>query len=324
MMRWLRGTGGARRSRPKVRITADQHLKEASVKRAIWLDSLSLSLLAIASILSGSLTLMAEFIRGALLLSIEAVSLVTLRRQHRGQLFAFEYGIGKIERTISVVIGFGLYIAAFYTLSASLERLHDPALLPTPAMMFGLAIAAVNLAQNTFCCGDFARANEREISLILESQFRSRLVKTVASLVVVLVLLVATWLPDPTGAAYVDVIGAVFVVVYMAWTGTALLKESLPELWDRALPEQEQMLLMRVMSNHFEGFQRFGSVKSRRASGRAFIDIELEFPGDETLQQVHERCTAIRRDIIAEIPDAVVTVVPHAPGEDGEAPIPAG
>ena len=324
MMAWLRGAGGVRRSRFKVRLTDDQRLKEGSIKRAIWLDCLSLSLLAIAAVVSSSLTLMAEFIRGALLLSIEGVSLVTLRRQHRGQLFAFEYGIGKIERTISVVIGFGLYFAAFYTLSASLERLDNPEFLPTPAMMFGLAIAAVNLAQNAFCCGDFARANQAEASLILDSQFRSRLVKTVASLVVVLVLLVATWLPDPTGAAYVDVLGAVFVVVYMAWTGTTLLSESLPELWDRALPEHEQMLLMRVLSSHFERFQRFGSVKSRRASGRAFIDIELEFEGDQTLQQVHDRCAAIRRDIVAVIPDAVVTVVPHAPGEGDEAAATAG
>lgn len=302
----------SRRYSDHLALTPGQIQKETALLRAILLDIAIFTALTIAAVLSGSLTMLAEVPRGGLLLSIEVVSLVTMRRAHRGMLSAFEYGIGKIERVISILIAAGLFASALWTLGATISRIQHPEVLPTPAMLFGVFFASINLAINSYCLGDFARSNEQEKSLILESQVRSRLVKCIASLVVVVVLVVAMWLPDPNAAAYVDALGALFVIGYMVVTGIQLLRESLPDLLDRSLPEHEQLLLMRVMSRYFKDFENFGSVKSRRSGGHAFIDVELEFQGDMPLSEVNRRCRAIRDDIIELIPDAFVSVVPSS------------
>ena len=293
-------------------LTPAQREKEQALLRAIVLDFFCYSALVLAAIASGSLTILAELPRGGLLYTIEIISLVTLRRSHRGRFFAFEYGIGKIERVITSIIGLGLFVAAAFTLNATIERVANPTVLPTPAMILGVAVAGFNFAINLYCAGDFVRANRTEESLILASQVRSRLVKTVASGVVVAVLVVATWLSDPTGAAYVDAFGALFVIGYMVVTGKALLQESIPDLLDRALPESQQLLLMRVMSRHFDDFESFGSIKSRHSGGNSFITVELAFQGDMALAEVRRRCDAVRNEIIELIPDAFVEVIPQA------------
>ncbi len=279
--------------------------------RAILLDLGIYIALIIAAVFSGSLTILAEIPRGGLLFSIEITALITMRRAHRGMFSAFEYGIGKIEQVISILIAGGLFTSAIFTLSVTVDRVSNPESLPTPALILGVTVASLNLAINTFCLGDFARSNVHESSLILASQVRSRLVKTIASAIVVLVLVLTTWLADPAAATYVDALGALFVTAYMVITGISLLRESLPDLLDRALPEHEQLLLMRVMTRYFADFENLNSIKSRRSGGHAFIDINLEFQPDMALAEVSRRCLSIRQDIVELIPDAFVSVVPH-------------
>lgn len=292
-------------------LTAAQRDKERAMVRAIWLDITTFVFVLIAALASGSLTIAAELPRGGLLLTIEIISVITLFRSHRGKFTEFEYGIGKIERVISILIVGGLFLAALFTLSATFERLSHPVILPTQAMVLAVAAASYNLMVNCYCAGDFIRANEHESSLILASQVRSRLVKITATAIVTLVLVLATWLSDPKAATLVDALGSLFVIGYMVLTGVQMLRESLPDLLDRALPEREQLLLLRVITRYFEDFESFGAIKSRRSGGHAFVDVDLQFPPEMPLAEATERCNAIRRDIIELIPDAVVSVVPH-------------
>lgn len=279
--------------------------------RALWLDGSTFLFILVAAVASGSLTIAAEIPRGGLLYAIEIISVITLCRSHRGKFADFEYGIGKIERVISILIAGGLFIAALFTLEATAQRLSSPQVLSTPAMMLGVAAASYNLMVNFYCIGQFTRANAKESSLIIESQIRSRLAKTVATAIVVLVVVIATWLSDPVAATLVDVLGAFFVIAYMLLIGVQLLRESLPELLDRALPEHEQLLLMRVLTDHFHDIDRVGAIKSRRSGGRAFIELELVLASDTPFEAAIQLCRRIEQEVIGKIPDAVVSVKPR-------------
>jgi cation diffusion facilitator family transporter len=301
---------GTRFSNQRV-ITARQAQQEKSLLRATLLDSAMFLLFILSAFASGSLTALAEVLRGAPLLTIEVISLVTMLRSHRGKFAEFEYGIGKIERVITIVIAAGLFFAAVFAVKHSLERISVPAALPTPGMIFAVAVASINMTVNFFCVGDFLRANEEEESLILDAQLKARTVKTLASVVVVVVLVLATWLPDPKAATLVDAVGAFFAAVYMVITAWKLVQESLPDLMDRALPEQEQLLLLSVVARYFDDFDQFESIRSRRSGGKAFIDMDLEFDSEMPLHEVDRRCGAIREAVLELIPGSHVTVSPR-------------
>jgi cation diffusion facilitator family transporter len=304
------GISGTRFTRDRT-ISAAKRAQERSLLRAISLDFGILVAIIIAAITSGSLTVLAELLRGVLLYAIEIITYITLWRSNRGKFAEFEYGIGKIERVITILIAGGLYFSAVYTLGSTADRFSHPSILPTPAMIFAVLVASLNLGINLFCTGDFIRSNQSESSLILDSQVRSRLVKMVASGIVVAVLVAATWLTDPKAATLIDAAGALFATVYMAVIGTQLLRESLPDLMDRALPERDQLMLLKVVARHFENFDQFDAVRSRRSGGRAYIDMDLEFDANMPLYEVNRRCRLIQEDIVELIPDATVTVTPR-------------
>ncbi len=291
-------------------VTPRQRQQEGALLRATLLDTSTLLAIFLAAVLSGSLTVLTEVFRGSLLLSIEIISLITMLRDHRGKFVEFEYGIGKIERIVTIIIAGGLFFSAAYSLSSALGRLSQPAALPTPGMIFAVMVASYNLTVNFFCAGDFVRANAEEESVILDANLKARIVKTMASLIVVVVLVIATWLADPKAATLVDALGAFVAAGYMIAIGIKLLRESLPDLMDRALPERDQLLLLRVVARYFDDFDQFDAVRSRRSGGKSFVDMNLEFDANMPLYEVNRRCKAIQNDIVELIPNAIVTVTP--------------
>lgn len=296
-------------------ITPRQKQQERAVLRATLLDTLMVASLMAAAIASGSMTALSEVLRGVLVVTTEVISLITLLRYHRGKFVEFEYGIGKIEQVVTIIIAGGLIISAIYTFSGSFSRLSHPTILPTPGMIFAVLVASVNLTVNLFCLGDLVRANEEGESLILTAQIKARGVKVIASLIVVIVLVVATWLTDPKAATLVDSTGGFLAAGYMIIIARQLLRESLPDLMDRALPEREQLMLLKVVARYFDDFDQFEAVRSRRSGGRAYVDMDLEFEANMPLYEVNRRCKAIQDDIVELIPDAIVTVTPRVSDE---------
>lgn len=292
------------------RLTPAQRQQETVLFRAILLDFGIYVALILAAVLSGSLTLLAELPRTTLLFAVEIIAWITMRRSHRGRLSAYEYGVGKIERVTMILIAGGLLVAAIFTVDTTIRSLDHPNVLPTPALILAVVVASMNFVLNTYFTGEFIRSNSTEESLILESQIRSRMVKTAASGVVLAVLITAIWLADPIAVTYVDALGAVFVAAYMAITAIQMLRESVPDVLDRALPESDQLSILRVITQYFDDFEHFGEIRSRRSGGHSFIDIRLMFDPERPLKEVVRRCEAIERDLRTTFDDAVITIVP--------------
>jgi len=287
------------------------------LRRGILLDLVMYLWLIVAAVLSGSLTVLAELPRATLLFSVEIIAYITLVQSNSGRLFAFEYGIGKIERVITVVIAGGLFLSAFYIIGQAIDRLQHPTILPTPALVLAVTFSAANLLENAYFTGEFIRSNASEQSLIIETQIHSRMVKTMSSLVVVLVLVAAACLSDPKGVVMLDAVGAVFIAGYMVYTGTEMMRESLPDVLDRALPEDQQLIIMRTIAQNFDHFEQFGEIRSRRSGGEAFISLRLMFDPEMSLMQVNGVCARIKAQLEDAIPGSEVSVMPdvHLRGE---------
>ena len=80
------------------RITPEQEAEESSVRFGLVADCGLLVVLVLSGFLGGSLTILAEAIRGSLMSLTELFSLVVMRRIHRGQLADLEFGTGKLEQ----------------------------------------------------------------------------------------------------------------------------------------------------------------------------------------------------------------------------------
>src|SRR5690625_7836399 len=86
--------------------------REVAVAVAVTLDIVILIPYTYVGIVAESWTIIAEALRGVLLISVGIVSFITLRRIHRQRLGIYEYGAGKVEEAVTGVIATLLGFAA--------------------------------------------------------------------------------------------------------------------------------------------------------------------------------------------------------------------
>jgi len=292
-------------------VDAVQRRREVAVGLAIGLDLLILGPYIVIGIATPSWPIIAESLRGGLLLVVAMVSLVTLRRIHRDRLGGYDYGAGKLEQAIT------LSIAALLLLAAGLLLWRVALLAPTPPASPFLATAAVvlvfvNLLLNSAQLWSLHRASRDGGSIIVRVQYQARWVKTIASAFVVVAVTLAMVATDPELSRRASQIGTLIVIVIMVGTAVAMLREALPDLLDRSLPESVQQAVNRVLARNIDDFEQLGRIRTRSAGNVLHVELELFLDPARTVGEASLLAERMSLQLAEEIPGVDAVIVPRA------------
>src|SRR4051794_5011903 len=100
--------------------TSDQLVRERSIQIAMLLDGGLIALVLLVGIIGSSFTLIAECVRGTLMVCTELFSFIAMRRIHRGQLAEMEFGAGKLEQMTNLTIAAGMVFGAIWICSGAI------------------------------------------------------------------------------------------------------------------------------------------------------------------------------------------------------------
>lgn len=101
---------------------------------------------------------------------------------------------------------------------------------------------------------------------------------------------------------WVDAATAALIALYLYYAVAGILRESVNELLDRELPREIDQRLLAVMGRH-AGVIGVHNLRTRRSGGRYFVQVDLEFPAQMPLRQVHDTALLIRDEIHALYPE---------------------
>ena len=257
---------------------------------------------------SRSLTLFADSIRAGLLTSLDCCVFVVLRRIHRKQLSGFEYGHGKLEVLLNLLVAAGLILAALGLAGLGAIRWSRPPQPPPFGLDFAFAIAAANAAQNVWIFGLLRRAARDGVSIIMAGQLRARVTKLVSSVAATSAILTSSLLQGNAAGVIADLFGVAVVVLVMLWTAFRMVESALPHLLDRILDEPQQAAINRVLIRHFHSYDELLFVRTRRSGNVMFIDIGLGYEAQRSIGEVDRINQVIAGELKALIPGAAVTI----------------
>jgi ferrous-iron efflux pump FieF len=294
--------------------TADQRQREHAVFAAFAYDCLLIVPYFWVAIDVGSITMLGECLRGVLLITVAIVSWLTLRRIHRARTGAYDFGLGKHEQILSFFVAVLLLVTvAFVAWKAVTEEPRverDIGLLNAVAV----ALTVVNLLANVAPIPPLMRALRSGRSVIVLTQLRAKIAKTVGSVIVVASVAVNQLGTDPQVALWADRIGSAIVILVTLHAAYELFHSALPDLLDRTLAEPLQLRINRVLAEHFEGYDSIEWCRSRQSGSQIEIDVGLGFDGDRPFREVAAFTRGVVDRIEAEIPGSEATVTPVLPG----------
>lgn len=99
-----------------------ERARERAVAIAVLADLALCGPFVAVAIWSGSLTMIADGVRGTLLICVGLVSYATLRNINRRRTGNFEYGTAKLEQAVSILIAMMLVVAACSSSTRSRPR----------------------------------------------------------------------------------------------------------------------------------------------------------------------------------------------------------
>ena len=237
-----------------------------------------LLLLLMAAAASGSLTIFAEAVRASIMIFVVFTSLWLMLALHRGKLTRYEFGHGKIEQLIWVVVGLSLLFGAGWILVKVAGLILGSGYTVNP---LGLALAAcvnaVNLVINFLGWHAMVLAAKGRDDGIIGAEISSRFGVLVGSAVLQLTLTLSILASDLWLVFLLDLIGALIVMVLTVKRGVMMIGRGLPDLLDtRVDPALRARLAEAIESISGNG----GSyrLRTRKSGGTVFAEVRFDEP----------------------------------------------
>ncbi|TFL19740.1 cation diffusion facilitator family transporter [Jannaschia formosa] len=272
----------------------------AAISILVGLAVLGLKLVAWA--VTGSVALLSDALESIVNVAAACAALIAVHVAARPADARHPWGRGKAEYVSAVVEGALILLAAILILEAAVIALAEGPV--PPPDLIGLAWTAAATALN----GAWALVLLRQGRQLRSPALRAdgvHLMADVATSVgvaggVVLAALTGWWMLDP--------LIALAVAVHILWSGAHVLRGSLGDLMDAAVPEDEMQAIREAIAAAAGGASEAHDIRTRRAGAETFIDFHLVIPGETSVFDAHEICDRVEAALRGAVPGARVTI----------------
>jgi cation diffusion facilitator family transporter len=264
----------------------------------------------IAAILSMSIVLFADAVKCANEILATFFAYITIRKMAKGGAGAYDYGMGKFETVASVITGGVMFVSLALVFFVALYRIAVPESLVREGVYLGVFLMIVGVSMNTFLWRKNYRLNQKEPSPIMDSQWRLFRTKAISDLSVLCSLLASLAFSQYSWSLYIDPLASFIIAGFLLSSGYRVITSSLPDLLDRTLDEELQMVIVRHLAQFFNDYEALHGVRSRRSGSNVYIEIFLEFNGGERMCEVQKTIDRIKASLEAHIPKSTVSIVP--------------
>jgi ferrous-iron efflux pump FieF len=211
----------------------------------------------------------------------------------------------------AVVIG----SSAALLITESVRRLVSGSRVDVP--LVGIAVMVVSLVATVLLVLRMRRVAKRSESLALEADSLHYLSDVLTNGAVLVGLLAVVWFDAP----WVDPVASLIVSGALAWTVVHVFRESVDNLMDRELPDEERNRIRRIAERDVPGVLGVHDLRTRRSGARRFVVIHVEIDRRVSFAEAHRLSEEVVRAVEAGLPHTRVTV--HAdpwPVEHGDYP----
>jgi len=263
----------------------------------------------LAVILSGSAALLSDAIKCANEMLATFFALLVIRRMKAGGKFTYDYGMGKFETLTRLITGGVMGISLCILVLFTVHRLLTPEPFVMTAALIGIPLMLFASIADYHHWQKYYHRSREDPSPIMEAQWRLRRAKTFSNLLVLFALVVSVLFEHYSWAHYIDPIVSFVIIGFLLFAGYREFSSSLPDLFDKTLDEELQIIILRELATSFDKYHDFHGVRSRRSGSRIYIEIFLGFDPEQKMGEVQAFAASLKRSLEVEIAGSVVSIV---------------
>lgn len=277
-----------------------------SIGTAAFLTSLKLSV----GILTHSLGLIASAVDSLMDVLVSSANLIAAKEADKPADREHLYGHGKIESLAGLFQSLLILGSGVYLVIESVRRFQTGSTLwHVPA---AIVVMTVSLCVTLFLVLKLRRVLSETKSIIVGTEELHYTIDFLTNGGIILALI----LVQVTGSSIWDLAIAGCVALYVVKQAFGIMKKSIDDLLDRALPPDEQKKIEELILQFDPRIVGFHNLRTRKIGKKRFIDFHFEIQGEENFKRAHALTEALIKRIKAHFPDADVTVHYDPEGAD--------
>lgn len=264
----------------------------------------------VAAVLAMSIVLFADAVKCANEIIATFFAYLTIRKMAKGGAGTYDYGMGKFETLTSIITGGVMFISLALVFFVAIYRIAVPESIVHEGAYLGILLMVIGVSMNTHLWQKNYRLYVKEPSPIMDSQWRLFRTKAFSDFSVLLSLIFSLAFSRYAWSYYIDPVASFFIAGVLFFSGARVIRSSLPDLLDRTLDEERQMVIVQHLAQFFNDYTALHGVRSRRSGSNMYIEIFLEFDGEKRMCEVQEIIDRIKASLEAHIPKSTVSIVP--------------
>ena len=239
----------------------------------------------VSAILSRNLLVFIDLFDSFMYLISLTLIVILSKKLTKDLRYEYNYGVGKIEAISSLLCDgiafFGLLIA----LGLSVREIISPEQ-PSDFVIAVVGLKVINVVFDTVFY-----VKQHKITKIHNSAIsKANCAEALSALLfdsVALVSFLAMWLlRDNAIGGYISPVVSIFVAIYLMFGYVKRTKQSLIELTDKTLPEEDQIKILSILTKYYSSYSQFHSINSHKSGDITRVDIHLSFEKDTSFEQI--------------------------------------
>lgn len=293
----------------------DMNLVRANaVRLSLFFDLASIAPVLIIAVVVNSLSLYADCLTYINNIAANLIGWLTLRRIAQGKSVFYDYGLGKLENLTSLVCSLIILAGLMGIVYFSIGRILNPQALDPELSWLGVGQHLIDFSFSAWLWRRNYRIARQQHSPLMETQWRTNCGDAMQSIGIILTLTLSMLLHDYLWAAYLDPICAIAIAIAVLITFLRVIRGSIGDILDHSIEDALQIKIIRSFTQYFDEYENIHAIRTRRAGGQIFIDVDIELSPVKTvadaLDTLSRLCCAIRDDI----PQSTVRIALVGPG----------
>lgn len=259
---------------------------------------------------SHSLALLASAVDSLLDVLVSTVNLIAIREAAKPADYDHLYGHGKIESLAGLFQSLLISASGLFLIAESVRRLirgveiHD-----VPIAIF---VMVVSMALTFTLVLRLKKVLRETGSIVVGAEVLHFTTDFLTNGGVILALILVA----VTKSSAWDLAVAIAIACYILTQSISILRTSVDELLDRALPAEDQREIEQIITHFDPRVIGFHNLRTRKIGHQKFIDFHMEIRGEENFARAHDLTESLIKRIRERFPGADVTV--HFDPEGGE------
>lgn len=256
----------------------------------------------VAGVMGGSMAMVADAVHSLSDLATDLIVYVSVSIAAQEADEDHPYGHGRAETIGAAATGAALILVSVFIILEVIENLMSLGLtIPTWPALIGAMVSIVVKEALYHYTARVGRKYDNKAIIANAWHHRTDSISSVAALLGIGGAML--------GFPILDSIAAIFVVFMIAKVGGEILWNSLQELMDVSLSQEERDDIIEIISNT-SGVVSFHELKTRKLGGDTFIDVHVEVQPDISVSEAHNIAETARHNLIgkAKATDALVHI----------------